>query len=69
MRRMRLLVTMVLLVVVAETFLLLRPEDPRAARAQLIDPEHCDRITKGMSRAEVEDILGGSPGTFTKEKL
>jgi SmpA / OmlA family len=35
------------------------------ARGRLIDREHYDRITEGMSRAEVEDILGGPPGDFS----
>jgi hypothetical protein len=37
----------------------------RFARSQLIDREHCDRIKEGMSRAEVEAILGGGPGDYT----
>jgi hypothetical protein len=36
----------------------------KLARGRLIDRDHFDRITEGMSRAEVEDILGGPPGDF-----
>jgi hypothetical protein len=36
----------------------------KLARSRLIDREHCDRIKVGMSRAEVEDILGGPPGDY-----
>jgi hypothetical protein len=41
----------------------------KLARGRLIDQEHCDRIKDGMSRAEVEDILGGPPGDFTTEAV
>ena len=36
----------------------------KLARSRLIDREHCARIKKGMSHAEVEAILGGPPGDF-----
>jgi hypothetical protein len=36
----------------------------KLARGRLIDQEHYDRIKTGMSRAEVEAVLGGPPGDF-----
>jgi hypothetical protein len=36
----------------------------KLARGQVIDREHCNRITKGMSEDDVEAILGGPPGDF-----
>lgn len=39
----------------------------KAARGWLIDEEHFKRIVKGMSRSEVEQILGGPPGDFSNE--
>jgi outer membrane protein assembly factor BamE (lipoprotein component of BamABCDE complex) len=37
------------------------------ARSRLIDPAHCRQINKGMTRAEVEAILGGPPGVYCTE--
>jgi hypothetical protein len=39
------------------------------ARCRLIDQEHCLLISRGMSQAEVEAILGGPPGDFTTEPV
>jgi hypothetical protein len=39
------------------------------ARSRLIDLEHFDRIKGGMSRAEVDAILGGPPGYFSTETV
>jgi hypothetical protein len=41
----------------------------KLARGRLIDPEHFGRIKMGMSRAEVEVILGGPPGDFNTEPV
>jgi hypothetical protein len=41
----------------------------KLARGRLIDGEHYDRIKVGMSRAEVEAVLGGPPGDFTTEDV
>jgi hypothetical protein len=41
----------------------------KLARGRLIDPAHCKRIKAGMSRAEVEAILGGPPGDFRTENV
>jgi hypothetical protein len=41
----------------------------KLARSRLIDREHYDRIKLGMSRAEVEAVLGGPPGDFTTEDV
>jgi hypothetical protein len=41
----------------------------KAARGRLVSQEHYDLITEGMSRAEVEDILGGPPGDFTMYRV
>src|SRR5579864_1615632 len=48
------------------------PETPSPeflARGQLIDREHFEKIKEGMSRAEVESILGGPPGDFTTRPM
>jgi hypothetical protein len=36
---------------------------------RFIDQEQCDRIKRGMKQAEVEVILGRSPGTYTKKQI
>jgi hypothetical protein len=41
----------------------------KLARSRLIDQEHYDRIKLGMSRAEVEAVLGGPPGDFATEDV
>ncbi len=41
----------------------------RLARSRSIDREHYDRIQLGMSRAEVEAVLGGPPGDFATEDV
>ncbi len=72
MRRKRVVIAVGLIlvaVVAAGVAMRLRPEDPRLARSRLIDQEHCDRIKEGMSRAEVEAILGGPPGDFATKRM
>jgi hypothetical protein len=39
------------------------------APGRFIDREHCDRIKKGMAQGEVEAILGGPPGTYSKKRV
>jgi hypothetical protein len=41
----------------------------KLARARLIDRAHFDRIKEGISRAEVEDILGGPQGYYSTETV
>ena len=41
----------------------------KLARSRLIDRDHSGRIKEGVSRAEVEDILGGPPGYFSTETV
>jgi hypothetical protein len=75
MRRRRLLIGAgVLLAVVATAVaaLALRERNDRLAklaRGRLIDRQHCDRVKPGMTRAEVEAVLGGPPGDFTTREV
>jgi hypothetical protein len=55
------LVTVAVLFVLGFATVLLRAQHPRPG----ITRENFDRIQKGMTRAEVEEILGGPPGTYT----
>jgi hypothetical protein len=41
----------------------------KLARSLLIDQAHFRRIELGMSRAEVEAVLGGPPGDFTTKPV
>jgi hypothetical protein len=41
----------------------------KVSRGRLIDRVRCYLIKEGMSRAEVEAILGGQPGDFRTEKV
>ena len=41
----------------------------KGARGRPIDWEHFERIKAGMSRAEVEAILGGPPGDYHTENI
>jgi hypothetical protein len=41
----------------------------RLARGRLIDQAHFGQIEVGMSRSEVEVILGGPPGDFTTRRV
>jgi hypothetical protein len=41
----------------------------KLARSRLIDQDHFDRIKEGMSRAEVEALLGGPQGYFSTETV
>jgi hypothetical protein len=41
----------------------------KLTRSRLIDREHYDRVNLGMSRTEVEAVLGGPPGDFATEDV
>jgi outer membrane protein assembly factor BamE (lipoprotein component of BamABCDE complex) len=41
----------------------------KGARGRPIDWEHFERIKEGMSRAEVEALLGGPPGDYHTENI
>jgi hypothetical protein len=69
-KRLLLLALFLLAVAVAVPFAARRQAvAERLARSRLIDREHCDRIKKGMTQAEVEALLGGPPGDFTTKEL
>jgi hypothetical protein len=73
MKRKRLLIlagVALALAVLVPAALHLHPYYQKLARSRLIDLRHFARIKEGMSRAEVEAILGGPPGDFrTDERI
>jgi hypothetical protein len=70
--RKRLLVLALLLLAAAVAVPLAVQQDAlhqKWARGHLIDWKHCDRIQKGMTRVEVEAILGGPPGDYRTQMV
>ena len=72
MTRRRLLAGVVVALAVAvlvPAALRFRAGAQRLARGRLIDWDNFDRIDVGMTRQEVESILGGPPGDFTTRRM
>jgi hypothetical protein len=63
-KRLLILAALVLAALGAAWAVQFHQRSERLARGRLIDREHCDRIKKGMTQAEVEAVLGAPPGDY-----